>query len=53
VLPGLSFPDASVRDDGTACCSAKVINYNYFCAIMEIASSWSLPRLAGLLAMTG
>jgi S-adenosylmethionine:tRNA ribosyltransferase-isomerase len=39
-LPGLSFPDASVGNDGTACCTAKLIiidhltipyYYSYFC----------------------
>jgi hypothetical protein len=32
-LPGHRL--LSGRGDGTACCSAKVINYNYFCAIHD------------------
>jgi len=40
MLPGLSSPDVSARSDGTACCTAKVINpyymmkgtdFGYFC----------------------
>jgi len=29
MLPGLSSPGVSARSDGTACCTAKVINPNY------------------------